>query len=75
MALFAADAPPLIVRLGLRKTDDFLPGLELPALLEKIDPLETLQNVALGDDGTLAFETAMLRHDDGGSFQEKGREL
>jgi hypothetical protein len=75
MAFVSAGEAPLVVRLGFRKADDLLPGLELPALLEEIDPLETLQNVPLGDDGTLAFETAMLRHDDGGSFQEKGREL
>ncbi len=52
------------LRFGHRfpQTDDFVTGLELTALFEQFDALETLQNVALYGDGAGAFEAAMLRH-------------
>jgi hypothetical protein len=47
-------------RLRLAKAHDFVPGLELTAFPQQFDPLETFEHVALGRDGTGAFETAML---------------
>ena len=52
----------LSVRLGFRKTDYFAAFFPLAALFEQLDPLKTLQNVALGDDGAGSSEAAMLRH-------------
>jgi hypothetical protein len=52
----------LLVRLGLAQADDFVTLLVLAAGLEDFDALETLQDVALGGDGALTFEAAMLRH-------------
>jgi len=54
----------LLRGLRLRKTDDFLPGLELATLLEKFHALEALENVTLGRNSAGPFETAMLRHSD-----------
>ncbi len=58
----ALTPPGLLVRLGLAKADDFVPGLEQPTALEDFDALKTFQDVSLRRDGALAFETAMLRH-------------
>jgi hypothetical protein len=52
----------LNVRLRLGQADDFLTFLELAALLQKLDALETFQDVPLRRDGAGSFETAMLRH-------------
>jgi hypothetical protein len=52
----------LFLWLGFRQADDTLALLELSALAEKIDTLETLQNTTLGLDGSFAFETGMLAH-------------
>jgi len=46
----------------LAKADDFVPGLELPALLEKLDAFKALENVAFSGNGTGPFEAAMLGH-------------
>ena len=56
------EAPPRrsSVRLGLAESDHFVPGLELTAFFEKLDPLETFQNVALRGNGADAFEAAVL---------------
>ncbi len=50
------------VGLGFGKAHDFAAFLPLPAFLEQLDALETLQDIAFGRDGAGAFETAMLRH-------------
>src|SRR4051794_33460618 len=52
----------LNVRLSFRKAEDFLAFLELAALLQEFDTLETFQDVPLRRDRAGAFETAMLRH-------------
>jgi hypothetical protein len=52
----------LFLWLGFRQANDALALLELSALAEKIDTLETLQNTTLGLDGAFAFETRMLAH-------------
>src|SRR5678816_1189002 len=52
----------LNVRLRFGKADHFLAILKLTALLQELDPLETLQYVAFRGDGAGSFETAMLRH-------------
>jgi hypothetical protein len=52
----------LILRLGLGQTDDTLTGLELPALLQKLDALEALQHAALGRDRAGSFKAGMLTH-------------
>jgi hypothetical protein len=53
-------AKGLNVRLGLGQAEDFGALFELPTLLQKLNALETLQNVALGRDGAAPFEAAML---------------
>ena len=57
-------AEALGVRLRLRKAHDFRAFLELPALLQELDALETFQDIPLRRDGAGAFETAMLRHNE-----------
>src|SRR5213075_223227 len=52
----------LNVGLRLREAENFLAFLELPALLQEFDALETFQDVPLRRDGAGSFETAMLRH-------------
>jgi len=52
----------LFLWLGFRQANDALALLELSALAEKIDTLETLQNATFGLDGAFAFETGMLAH-------------
>jgi hypothetical protein len=52
----------LNVRLRLRKAEDLLAVLELAALFQKFDALETFQDVPLRRDGAGSLETAMLRH-------------
>src|SRR6266404_2501262 len=52
----------LDIRLGLRKAENFCAFLKLAALLQKLDALETLQDVPFRRDGAGSFETAMLRH-------------
>src|SRR2546423_15260716 len=58
----------LHVGLGFRQADDFLAFLELAALLQQFDTLETFQNVPLRGDGAGSFKTAMLRHNCSCSF-------
>ena len=48
------------VRLRFRKTDHFAAFFPLTTLLEQLDPLETLQNIALRDDRAGSSETSML---------------
>ena len=55
-------AGELFVWLGLAETDHLVALLVETTLLEDFDALETLQNVALGGDGALTFEAAMLGH-------------
>jgi hypothetical protein len=50
----------LNVRLCLGQAEDFPALFELPALLQKLNALETLQNVALCRDGAGPFEAAVL---------------
>jgi len=50
------------VRLCLGEADDFAAVFPLAALLQKLDPLETLQDVAFSDDRAGSFKAAMLRH-------------
>jgi hypothetical protein len=57
--------PESNIRLGLRQSDHLAALLPLPALLQQIDPLESLQDIAFRGDGAGAFETAMLRHNGG----------
>ena len=45
----------LRVWLGLRKADDFRAFLELAALFQELDALETLQDVSFGGDGAGSF--------------------
>jgi hypothetical protein len=51
------------VRLRLAQAKGAIAGLELAALLEQLDALETLEDIALHGDGAASFETTMLRHD------------
>ena len=53
----------LCLRLGLLKTETAAIFLPLATLLEQIDTLETLQNVALRCDLAGTSKTAMLTHD------------
>ena len=53
----------LCLRLGLLKTEAAAIFLPLATLLEQIDTLETLQNVALRCDLAGTSKTAMLTHD------------
>ena len=46
----------------LTQTNDLVTRLELPALFEKLDALEPLQDVAFYGDSAGALETTMLRH-------------
>ena len=46
----------------LAQADHLVPSLELTALLEKLNTLEALENVAFGRNSTGPFETAMLGH-------------
>jgi hypothetical protein len=63
LVMFDGDgARSLCVRLGLAKANDLVPGFEQPAAFEDFDALKAFQDVPLGRDGALAFETAMLRH-------------
>jgi hypothetical protein len=50
----------LDVRLGLTKTGDAIAGFPLSALLEQVDALEALQDVAFDDEAVGALETFML---------------
>ena len=50
----------LSVRLRLAQSDDLVAGFELTPLFEKLNALETFQNVALCGNGADAFEAAML---------------
>ena len=56
------EPPPadLDVGLGLGQVHHAAPLFPLAALFEQIDALETLENVALGCDGTGGTEAAML---------------
>lgn len=53
---------PLRVGLGLGQANDFAALFPLAAFLEQLDPLETLQDVALSDDRAGSSKTAMLGH-------------
>jgi hypothetical protein len=48
--------------LGLLKTETPAAFLPFTALLEKVDPLETLENVALRSDFTGTFKRCVLAH-------------
>lgn len=50
------------VRLCFGEADDLAAFFPLAALFEELDPLETLQNVALSDDRAGSSKTAVLRH-------------
>lgn len=50
------------LRLGLLETEAAVAFLPLSALLEKVDALKTLQNVASGGDFTGPFKRCMLAH-------------
>ncbi len=52
----------LFFRFGLGETDDKLPGLELPALLEQFDAFKPLQHAAFGSDRAASFKAGMLAH-------------
>jgi hypothetical protein len=54
----------VVLRVWLRfwKTNDFAAFFPLAAFLEQLDPLETLQDVTLGNDGAASSKAAMLRH-------------
>ena len=51
-----------LVGLGFFEADDALAILELPALFEQFDALETLEHVALGFDRALTAKTSVLTH-------------
>ena len=51
------------VGLGLAQTLNAVARLPLPALLEQVDALEALEDVAFDDEARGALETFVLRHD------------
>jgi len=52
----------LSVRLCLGQADDTLTGSKLPALLEQLNALITLQNAAFCSNGAASFKARMLAH-------------